>query len=53
MMLLGICNTCKYENESETAICSKPNCPLMIERSPFTYPQSDGIRKANPDENIR
>lgn len=44
MMLIGVCNECKYENSSETAICSKPGCPLMIEESPFTFPFSNGSR---------
>lgn len=43
-MKISLCFLCKYKNESSTAICSKPNCPLMIEKSPFTYLFSDGIK---------
>lgn len=48
MMLIGLCNNCQYYNESETAICSKENCPLMIEKSPFKFPFSDGRRLNEP-----
>ncbi len=38
-METGTCTVqeCRYHNESSTAICSRPACPLMTEPSPFVY----------------
>lgn len=47
MMQLGKCikKICNHLNESPTAICSLPLCPLMLVSSPFVFPFSDGRRR--------
>jgi len=52
---LGKCDAdrCGYTNESNTAICSRLNCPLMTDKSPFNFPFSNGRRPIIESERVQ